>query len=601
MERSGNIGCVFGSDSPAEQTCQQSKDELSRRSACVVSRLSADEICREPSRDELPSEQGLTLYCGPVTLYHIIQERAKQNPTFIRRGLRYKIHAKQRKRIQITLSLSANTNAELQAQNIFPLYALFARSISDVLAEGHSPLYQFNQACLLTSFNESGSSNHTEAKFTIPDLATLATSRACNRDIILVSCGHFGQTLNGINCSEDYAENSSLQKLEGKCFWGKIPVSLLRSSLDNCMDLILGRTIEFASTIVMSPSFMEVVSVLLGAIFSKFSFTYQSESTMLIASVVTEDFTCSICLMKCGNFKGLESHLLASHDLFNVEFKLSEKKQVVNVRLKHHIRTNEFFPEKVDPRHGTFSYFSKYKKRGRLVAGTEMIVSSKAIEMIVPSETNDVVKHGQLVSLGSKPADFEDGHVQKDNGIYVPDVSLALADSLHSGSISPPKVLQFGKTRKLSVDQFDPRNRELLQKRQIFHSHQGQKMSIEEVLSDHDSEDEIDDDVVDLEERVVLDTYSDIAEDEKRIMRMWNSFARRQRVLADGHIPWVCKAFSELHGQLFVQSPSLRWCWCLFMIKLWNHNLLDACTMNICNMIIDGLKSKGVPNKNACH
>jgi hypothetical protein len=41
-------------------------------------------------------------------------------------------------RIQITLSLSGNANAEFQAQNIFPLYALFARSISDVLVEGVS-------------------------------------------------------------------------------------------------------------------------------------------------------------------------------------------------------------------------------------------------------------------------------------------------------------------------------------------------------------------------------------------------------------------------------------------------------------------------------
>jgi hypothetical protein len=37
------------------------------------------------------------------------------------------------------------------------------------------------------------------------------------------------------------------------------------------------------------------------------------------------------------------------------------------------------------------------------------------------------------------------------------DVPVAHDYSLHGGNISPPKVLQFGKTRKLSVDQFDPR------------------------------------------------------------------------------------------------------------------------------------------------
>lgn len=31
------------------------------------------------------------------------------------------------------------------------------------------------------------------------------------------------------------------------------------------------------------------------------------------------------------------------------------------------------------------------------------------------------------------------------------------------------------------------------------------------------------------------------------------------RVLADGHIPWACEAFSKLHGQDLVQTPALLW------------------------------------------
>lgn len=59
------------------------------------------------------------------------------------------------------------------------------------------------------------------------------------------------------------------------------------------------------------------------------------------------------------------------------------------------------------------------------------------------------------------------------------------------------------------------------------------------------------------------------------------------RVLADGHVPWACEAFSKLHGRELVLSPALFWCWRLFMIKLWNHGLLDGCTMNNCNMILE--------------
>jgi len=64
------------------------------------------------------------------------------------------------------------------------------------------------------------------------------------------------------------------------------------------------------------------------------------------------------------------------------------------------------------------------------------------------------------------------------------------------------------------------------------------------------------------------------------------------RVIVDSHMPWACKAFSQLHGQLLARNPSLLRCWRFFMIKLWNHNLIDACTMNSCNVIIDEVKNK---------
>ncbi|ESR53451.1 hypothetical protein CICLE_v10024349mg [Citrus x clementina] len=52
----------------------------------------------------------------------------------------------------------------------------------------------------------------------------------------------------------------------------------------------------------------------------------------------------------------------------------------------------------------------------------------------------------------------------------------------------------------------------------------------------------------------MLDDFVDVSKDEKQLMHLWNSFVRKQR---------------------------------LFMIKLWNHGLLDGCTMNNCNMILE--------------
>ncbi|KAI3990710.1 hypothetical protein MKX01_023010 [Papaver californicum] len=159
-------------------------------------------------------------------------------------------------------------------------------------------------------------------------------------------------------------------------------------------------------------------------------------------------------------------------------------------------------------------------------------------------------------------------------------------------NLAPPPMLQFAKTRKLSVEHSDPRNRALLQKRQFFHSHRAQPMSMEQVLSDRDSEDEVDDDIADFEDRRMLDDFVDVTKDEKQIMHLWNSFVRNQRVLADGHVPWACEAFSKLHGPDLVHAPALIWCWRLFMIKLWNQSLLDAHTMDKCNTILARYQSE---------
>jgi hypothetical protein len=120
-------------------------------------------------------------------------------------------------RIQITISLPGSNNKELQAQNIFPLYVLFARPTSNVPIEGHSPIYRFSQARLLTSFNDSGNNDRAEATFVIPDLETLIATQAYGLTFILVSRGtkknkgRTGQNLCENDCSEKHVDYSSLR------------------------------------------------------------------------------------------------------------------------------------------------------------------------------------------------------------------------------------------------------------------------------------------------------------------------------------------------------------------------------------------------------
>ncbi|KAG8060946.1 hypothetical protein GUJ93_ZPchr0002g25101 [Zizania palustris] len=374
----------------------------------------------------------------------------------------------------------------------------------------------------------------------------------------------------GCHTGKRLGEVSELQ-LEGKCFWGKIPIDLLASSLENRVSLSLGHTAEMSSTVDMTPSFLEPkflehdscltfcshkvdctgsyqlqVSISAQEVgardmsespYNVYSyndvppsslphiirlrsgnvlFNYKYYNNTMQKTEVTEDFSCPFCLVPCGSFKGLGCHLNSSHDLFHFEFWLSEECQAVNVSLKTDAWRTELVAEGVDPRHQTFSYRSRFKKHKRVETTSEKIIHV----------------HPHIVDSGSPEdaqAGSEDDYIQRENGISVAHASVDPAHSLPGSNLSAPTVLQFGKTRKLSIERADPRNRQLLQKRQFFHSHRAQPMALDQVFSDRDSEDEVDDDIADFEDRRMLDDFVDVTKDEKLIMHMWNSFVRKQR------------------------------------------------------------------------
>ncbi|KAK8471705.1 hypothetical protein PHAVU_002G000500 [Phaseolus vulgaris] len=360
----------------------------------------------------------------------------------------------------------------------------------------------------------------------------------------------------------------------------------------------------------------------------RYNMLQKTEGTAYYTTQVTEDFSCPFCLMQCGSFKGLRLHLCSSHDLFNFEFWVTEDYQAVNVSVKIDILRSENVADGIIPQLQTFFFCSRPQKRRRKDS--------------VQNEKRSNVKFMELDS----PEDIQNGFMQKDNvvdilcckgenmsrtsrnenilpigrsdgGKFGPDhpstmddlehvessfnisgVSIAMPQSSGdpecSKSICKSDPALPAKSKKLSVDRTDSRNRMLLQKRLFFHSHRVQPMALEQVLSDRDSEDEVDDDIADLEDRRMLDDFVDVSKDEKQLMHLWNSFMRKQRVLADGHVPWACEAFSKLHGKELITSSTLFWCWRLFMIKLWNHGLLDACTMNNCSIILDSYRNDGL-------
>ncbi|XP_048442624.1 polycomb group protein EMBRYONIC FLOWER 2-like [Pyrus x bretschneideri] len=91
-----------------------------------------EERVRMSSEEEIAAEESLSVYCKPVEFYNILQRRAIRNPAFLQRCLSYKIEAKHKRRIQMTVSISMNEMEGLQTQNLFPLYVFLARLVPDV-------------------------------------------------------------------------------------------------------------------------------------------------------------------------------------------------------------------------------------------------------------------------------------------------------------------------------------------------------------------------------------------------------------------------------------------------------------------------------------
>ncbi|XP_058207506.1 polycomb group protein EMBRYONIC FLOWER 2 isoform X2 [Rhododendron vialii] len=620
---------------------------------CSYSR-SADQMCRQESRvhlsaeEEIAAEESLSIYCKPVELYNILQRRAIRSPSFLQRCLQYKIQAKHKKRIQMTISLSGTPNYGMPAQSLFPLYIILARPVSNVAVAEYSAVYRFSRACLLT--NGAEGINRAQANFILPEINKLgAEVKSSSLAILFVSCAEVTNSGCAIDSDKNHIGMTSFpSNFEGLCLLGKMPMELLYLSWEKSPNLKLGERAEIMSNFDMHSCFVKLsctdeekyiafqtphsfgtantpqqLEVIISAEeigakekspYNSYSyndmptslshimrlrtgnviFNYRYYNNKLQRTEVTEDFSCPFCLVKCASFKGLRFHLSSSHDLFNFEFWVTEEYQAVNVSVKTEIWKPEVVADGVDPKQQTFVHCSKPLRRRK---PKNIFQKAKHVRPLV-LDSNFPAAINELRSNTDGPAEYLERDTSSPNATGVSSATAhSYADpecvqSLPGSNLGPPAMLQFAKTRKLSVERSDPRNRALLQKRQFFHSHRAQPMALEQVLSDRDSEDEVDDDVADFEDRRMLDDFVDVTKDEKQMMHLWNSFVRKQRVLADGHIPWACEAFSKLHGQDLVQAPALLWCWKLFMIKLWNHGLLDARSMNNCNMILEHCQSQ---------
>ncbi|KAJ0980095.1 hypothetical protein J5N97_008350 [Dioscorea zingiberensis] len=129
----------------------------------------------------------------------------------------------------------------------------------------HSAVYWLNRACVVTCLNEFGKRDQSVANFVIPEIKNLsADSRIGGLTLIFVS---YDILLNDIGepevtsivnhlLKDNVRLASCPTKLEGDCFWGKLQIESLCSSLEKCVSLSLGHRIEMLSTISMQTNIL---------------------------------------------------------------------------------------------------------------------------------------------------------------------------------------------------------------------------------------------------------------------------------------------------------------------------------------------------------
>ncbi|KAF3683237.1 hypothetical protein FXO37_01979 [Capsicum annuum] len=108
-------------------------------------------------------------------------------------------------------------------------------------------------------------------------------------------------------------------------------------------------------------------------------------------------------------------------------------------------------------------------------------------------------KIGVADAVVCDPSSSNGAGVSSATGHLYPDPDSV--QSVPGSTLAPPALLQFAKSRKLSVERSDPKKRLVVMGSSCGTDPCKKPMALEQVLSDQDSEDEVDDDVADFEDR----------------------------------------------------------------------------------------------------
>lgn len=312
-------------------------------------------------------------------------------------------------------------------------------------------------------------------------------------------------------------------------------------------------------------------------------FNFMNCNNIILKSQVVKKTSCPFCPMKCGSLKGVKHHLTSSHDLYDFNFRLSENgHRNFDVSVKPDAFENGILYNDLE-RHHLVNY-TCYRLKSRMRGQVYGPKRRKFCEIF--EKYSDEV-----------PRDKANDQLPQENGNISSSLAITRLSEETSDiqTITQPEIGQCPKAKgpratgrkKLNPERVQAESTDLLRSRQYYHSKTLQPMTLEEVLSDADSDDEQDEEFKDFLERLKLDRLEDATDDEKRFMWLWNTFMRKQNVFVERHMHWACEEFVKVHAKELI-TPQLIWLWRLFAIDILclRYGLINAKTMDKCSIIL---------------
>lgn len=89
----------------------------------------------------------------------------------------------------------------------------------------------------------------------------------------------------------------------------------------------------------------------------------------------------------------------------------------------------------------------------------------------------------------------------------------------------------------------------------------------------------------------MIDEFTDVAESEKMLMKLWNSFIHSRTLIADSEIPRRCVEFIHKHSKEMA-SNGLRNDLLLHLMNLWDYGMVSRTNLEQCMALFDSLQDE---------